>query len=149
MPYILIILGLVFLVYVISRLIRQSNSPKLTLLFRYGGAVVLGGLAFLILIRGNVAVAAILGGLAFFSAQGGLWRFMVSPRPSKASTQALGRMTKDEALSILDLTGRPSRAEIKEAHHKLMMKMHPDQGGSDYFATKLNQARDILLEEID
>lgn len=55
------------------------------------------------------------------------------------------KMTRDEALSILGLEGRPPAAKIRAAHRNLMKKMHPDQGGSTYFATKLNEARDFLL----
>lgn len=146
MPFIIILLGFVFLLYVISRLLKQSKSRKLNLVFRYGFAVVLGLLAFLILVRGNVAVSGILGLLSFLSAQGSLWKFLVSD--PTVSTPAPGRetgMKREEALEILGLFGTPDQAEIKDAHHKMMLKLHPDQGGSDYFASKLNQARDILL----
>lgn len=152
MPYILIIIGFVFLLYAISRLIKQSNSPKLTLIFRYGGAVILGALGFLILVRGNMAIGGILGLLSALSAQGSLWRFLIAPPDQapdrrKSAGRPTTQMSKEEALSILDLAGNPTPTEVKEAHHKLMMKMHPDQGGSDYFASKLNQARDVLLTE--
>ena len=150
MPFILILVGFVFLLYVISRFMQKSKSEKLNRLFRYGFAVILGFLAFLIMFRGNVAAGGILGLLSFLSAQGSLWRFLVGGPPKKmehrGGTPARGTsMTRDEALDILGLSGNPDQAEIKEAHHKMMVKMHPDQGGSDYFASKLNQARDILL----
>lgn len=116
--------------------------------FRYGFAIILGLLAFLILLRGNVPIGSILGLLAFLSAQGGLWRFFVRDDGPGISANAPPNtipMTREEALEILGLSGNPDPTEIKDAHRKMMLKVHPDQGGSDYFASKLNQARDMLL----
>jgi len=147
MPFILTLVGFVFLLYMIARFMKQSKSEKLNRLFRIGFAIIMGLLAFLILVRGNIAVGGILGLLSFLSAQGGLWTFF-----SSSPAEPLGRpnlsnspMTRAEALDILELSGQPGPSEIKDAHHRMMLKYHPDQGGSDYFASKLNQARDILL----
>ncbi len=54
-------------------------------------------------------------------------------------------MTVEEAYSILGLAPGADEEAIKAAHHRLMKQLHPDHGGSDYFAAKLNRARDVLL----
>jgi hypothetical protein len=57
-----------------------------------------------------------------------------------------GAMSEAEALEILGLEPGADADAIKQAHHRLMARMHPDRGGSTYLAAKLNQARDILLK---
>lgn len=53
-----------------------------------------------------------------------------------------------EALQILELRPNPSEYEIKLAHRKMIARNHPDQGGSMYFASKINYARDVLLKNV-
>lgn len=54
--------------------------------------------------------------------------------------------SREEALQTLGLTGSPSRDEIIQAHRRLINRLHPDRGGSDFLAARVNQARDILLK---
>jgi hypothetical protein len=50
-----------------------------------------------------------------------------------------------EALAILGLTEGATEEEIRAAHARLMRAAHPDAGGSDWLAARLNAARDVLL----
>ena len=56
-----------------------------------------------------------------------------------------GGMSRAEAYEILGLRPGATEAEIKDAHHRLMRAAHPDAGGSDWLASRINQARDVLL----
>jgi DnaJ homolog subfamily C member 19 len=56
-----------------------------------------------------------------------------------------GGMSRDEAYQVLGLKPGASKADIKAAHRRLMAAAHPDHGGSDWIAARLNQARDVLM----
>ena len=56
-------------------------------------------------------------------------------------------MTKREAALILGVRESASKERVKEAHRKVLMLNHPDTGGSTYVATKINEAKDMLLGE--
>ena len=55
-------------------------------------------------------------------------------------------MSLDEACKILDISPKASKGDIEKAYRKAMKKAHPDNGGSDWMAAKVNQAKDSLLD---
>jgi len=57
-------------------------------------------------------------------------------------------MTETLALEILGLDETADKEQVTKAHRSLMQKMHPDRGGSDYLAQKINAAKDFLIQKL-
>ncbi|KAL5569260.1 hypothetical protein UlMin_025835 [Ulmus minor] len=54
-------------------------------------------------------------------------------------------MTRREAALILGIRENTPPHKVKEAHRKVMVANHPDAGGSHYLASKINEAKDVML----
>lgn len=75
------------------------------------------------------------------------WRedFEADAADRQGSSAGSGPMTDEEAYQVLGLSPGAGDAEIRAAHRRLMMRVHPDQGGSGFLAAKINEAKDTLL----
>jgi DnaJ homolog subfamily C member 19 len=123
-------------IYTLLKWIAAFGGIALTLLLFVSGrgAQALGGLVFLgpLLWRRWHHRSA---GFSQFSSAG------TPPPPPRQSSS----MTRQEAYEVLGLKPGADEDAIPAAHRRLMRTAHPDAGGSDWLASRVNQARDVLL----
>lgn len=64
----------------------------------------------------------------------------------RTSPYPTGTMSESEALKVLGLTADATSEDVTAAHRRMIARAHPDGGGSNYLASKVNEARDTLLK---
>lgn len=83
-----------------------------------------------------------------------MWGYLLWPRGQRASSPGgqappSATMEVQEARQILGVERGADRKTIEKAYRDLMRVHHPDQGGNAYFAKKINEAREVLLNQRD
>lgn len=75
------------------------------------------------------------------------WRQHASHSDTHGDASANDAMSREEALAILGISAEATRDEIINAHRRLMQKFHPDRGGNDFLASRINLAKSLLLND--
>lgn len=141
MPYLLFGVGVLLALYALYRVFTRASVAeiKMVILTVLTGVVALA--LFILSLTGRLPAAI---GIVI-----ALWPFIVvaikkySDKKQPAPTPLV---TRAEALEVLGLKDPVTAEDIESAYKRLMMKVHPDQQGSAWMATKLNAARDFLLK---
>jgi biopolymer transport protein ExbB/TolQ len=67
-------------------------------------------------------------------------------KSSKKKTASI-KISKEEAYKILGLEKDASINEVKDRYKELIKYNHPDKGGSEYLASLINEAKNILTKK--
>lgn len=140
-------LGMLAALLFAARSFSRASVATVKSLLAWVAALAGISLACLLLLTGRGASA--LGGLILFGPLlWSWWKQHAAGAPSRGSAPPpirVGPMKRAEALQVLGLTDPVSDSDVRAAWVRLMRVAHPDGGGSDWLAARVNQAKDVLL----
>lgn len=147
-----------------ARLFVAGDAKALATSLRWVGSIAAAVLALFFLLRGQIIIALVIAGFALWLFTEGRFRPAIfdlfskffggsagpgsgrGPRPPRRAGP--DTMSVAQALEILDIPAGATVEMVKEAHHRLMLKVHPDVGGSDFLAAQINRAKQVLLDDL-
>jgi DnaJ-domain-containing protein 1 len=141
-----VVLGavLVTLVIVLSLQASKSAEEKRRVEHVLIGTLVVSGAVYLLMRAGLPWVAV--GLVLLYSAARRLGnRATTNAEEPRRHDESRPPMSREEAYQVLGLSPGAPPERIQEEYRRLMKKMHPDQGGTNYLAARINEARKVLL----
>ena len=158
MPRLIILIAILCIALIVWHKIRTSSGEqrKKLVLWSVIGSVL--GMLGLLAITGhlNVITAAIAGAVAMLPRLMQLAKYLPfinrlyqqnKQGQQQAQTPPAGNknLSHEEAMEVLGLKPGYNKEDVVQAHRRMMQKVHPDRGGSDFLAAQINKAKDVLL----
>ena len=140
-------LGVLALLFWAANSFSRASVASIKALLAWVAALAGLCLAVLLLLTGRGAMA-ISAGVMFGPLLWSWWKRHAGAGASQAAQGPAprpGKMSRREALEVLGLVDPVSEADVRAAWVRLMRVAHPDGGGSDWLASRVNQAKDVLL----
>lgn len=151
-------IGLPIAAWLLYQWLKKAHPQHAAKVMAALGAALLFAFGVFLVMTGKLAGLAAIGAGAWLWVQRAVkahavwktFRGMAGAKPAGSTTTSPpasppGAMSIDEAREILGVGADADAAAIKAAHRRLMEANHPDRGGSNWIAARLNQARDRLL----
>ena len=140
-------LGAVGILLWAANAFSRASIANVRMLVAWVAALAGLSLVAMLLLTGRGAAA--LSGLVLLGPL--VWSYWQEARGKARTGQmgaraAAGRMGRKEALEVLGLREGASDSDVRAAWVRLMRSAHPDGGGTDWLAARVNQAKDVLLK---
>jgi DnaJ homolog subfamily C member 19 len=148
-----VIVGLAVLAVLLLLAAAYSRAKPRNLAsgIRLSGGLLLGLVTIALAVTGRVGLAFLAAAGAWVLIAGTTPPWLKAPQAGQGGSREFppgrrgGAMSRAEALKVLGLEDGATEDEVRAAHRRLIVQIHPDKGGTSYLAAKINEAKDVLL----
>ena len=145
MPYFFLLILVVLLLLLLLQALGKVESHFLGLVVRWTAFMIFVIGISVLFFTGRIAFAA--GGIVLFALFFGPQILRAFKKAFRIREALPPKMDKKEAREVLGLDEKAKDKDVQDAYRRLIAKNHPDHGGSTYMASKLNEARAVLLKK--